>query len=75
MKHERSVWILDFIAPDKDRGRVIELITPSELAALPKGTVLVAIDGDRVKVGGSDQIATDTLGGFIAYGLPVEWQP
>lgn len=74
MKYKRSRWVLDVVAPEKDRGREIDLITPAELSEVPKGTVLVTILGNRVKVG-ADKVDGDTRGGFLAYGFPVGWQP
>ncbi len=62
MKVMRAPWKL------KD-GRVIDLITPKELATLPDGTVLVDIFGVSY-VTGKDPIDTDTRGGMLAYGLP-----
>lgn len=49
-------------------GRIINLQTPDELAALPDGTVVYTIFGER-KVTGQDDIDTDTRFGRTAYGL------
>lgn len=49
-------------------GRVIHLVRPHELKALPSGTILIAIDGEQV-VKGLDMIDDDTRGGFLAYGV------
>lgn len=51
-------------------GEVASLLTPKEFAALPDGTVLVSIMGERV-VKGRDAIDDDTRGGYLAYGLPL----
>lgn len=74
MKHVRSRWVLDFVAPKELRGREIDLITPAELAEVQPGTVLVTILGESVKVG-SAHVDRNTRGGFLAYGFPVGWQP
>jgi hypothetical protein len=46
----------------------VRLITPKQLRALPKGTVLTSISGSRAIVG-VDRIDGDTRGGFLAYGF------
>lgn len=48
----------------------LRLITPAELDALPFGTELTSILGERVVVG-TDRIDGDTRGGFLAYGFEV----
>ena len=46
----------------------MNLITPSQLKELPKGTVLYSIDGKKAVVG-VDYVDGDTRGGFLAYGF------
>lgn len=53
-----------------DDGRVIRLLTPEELKALPVGTTLFDIFGEEV-VTGSDYIDDDTRAGYTAYGTLV----
>lgn len=75
MKYPRMPWILDEVAPESLRGKEIHLITEAEPRTLPAGTMLVTILGRSAKVGGSDRVDLDTRGGFLAYGIPVGWQP
>jgi hypothetical protein len=49
-------------------GRLMHLLTSSELIALPPGTSLICIDGSTV-VTGEDEIDDDTRYGFTAFGL------
>lgn len=49
-------------------GRIIELITPTELSELQNGTEVVSISGET-KVVGVDYIDDDTRFGFLAYGI------
>lgn len=49
-----------------DDGRVIHLLTPEELEALPSGTLLLSITGDVDKKEDAD---LDTRGGRTAYGV------
>jgi hypothetical protein len=46
----------------------VRLITPKQLRALPKGTVLTSISGSKAIVG-VDRIDGDTRGGFLAFGF------
>lgn len=52
-------------------GRILELVTPEEFEALPDGTVLYSIIGERVTKG-VDDIDDDTRAGYIAFGRLVE---
>jgi hypothetical protein len=47
--------------------RIIDLITPDELATISDGWVLVSIRGED-KIVGHDYIDGDTRGGFLAVG-------
>lgn len=59
--HMRAPWKLD-------DGRVVDLLTPAELALLPSGARLVCIDGHEAVIG-QDYIDNDTRGGMLAYGI------
>ena len=61
----RETWKLD-------DGRTIHLVTPREFSQLPDGSVLIAIDGERV-VKGVDFIDDDTRGDFLAFGILQEF--
>lgn len=50
-------------------GDMIDLLTPAQLAGLPKGTRVVRIDGMTAIVG-VDEIDGDTRQGRLAYGIP-----
>jgi hypothetical protein len=51
-----------------DEDYELLLLTPDELAALPDGTELTAIDGDKA-VKGRDYIDDDTRCGVLAFGV------
>jgi len=51
-----------------DEDHKLLLVTPEELAALPDGTELTAID-DEIVVKGRDEIDDDQRGGHLAYGV------
>ena len=51
-----------------DDGRMIRLLTQSELDALPNGTEVICIDGNTL-VKGKEYLDEDTRFGFLAYGL------
>lgn len=53
--------------------RDMNLITPSQLDALPKGTVLYAYHG-RTFVVGVDEFSRETKGGFLQYGFYISPQ-
>lgn len=75
MKHLRSRWVLDEVAPAQVQGRELDLITAAELAEIPDGTVLVSILGERFKAGKDRINAGDTRWGFLPVGYPVGWAP
>ena len=52
-----------------DDTRAIDLLTPKQLATLPRGTVVTTLDGDTAVVG-RDPIDDDTRAGFTAWGTP-----
>lgn len=54
-----------------DDQHTLLLIPVRCLDEIADGTTLTAIDGEEV-VKGRDEIDTDTRGGLLAYGLPVE---
>lgn len=58
--------------PELD-GVIIELLEPSELAALPDGSEVISIFGEK-KVTGQDEIDMDTRAGFTAWGVRREDQ-
>lgn len=62
---------LGFLAQVLGRMDSIHLVTPTEFAALPDGTELLSITGER-KIKGKDKISLDTMGGKLAYGLAEE---
>lgn len=51
----------------RDNGLTIILLTPAEFDALPDGTVLTSISGQK-KTKGVDYIDGDTRNGHLAYG-------
>ena len=51
-----------------DEDKAIWLLTPEEFAALPDGTVMTDIDGEKATKG-TDEIDNDTRFGHLAYGL------
>jgi hypothetical protein len=53
-----------------DSGLIIRLLSEARLKLAPDGTVLYAIDGERVVVG-VDKIDNDTRGGWLGYGVLV----
>lgn len=50
-----------------DMANII-LLTPAQLLAVPDGTVLYSIMGEKV-IKGKDYIDDDTRGGYLAYGF------
>ena len=54
-----------------DDGRVIRLLTQSELDALPEGTEVICIDGTKL-IKGKDYLDNDTRFGYLAYGLLIK---
>lgn len=57
-----------------DDGRVVRLITKSELDALPDGTeVIRCIDGEKL-IKGKDYLDNDTRFGYLAFGLEIKTQ-
>jgi hypothetical protein len=66
-------WIIEdspyFPVPAKYVGKTVNLLTIAELEALPSGTTVVSIQG-KEKVTGTDDIDTDTRGGYTAWGIP-----
>lgn len=50
-------------------GRMIKLLTPLQLEAMPKGTLLFDVCGDPAVVG--DDLDDDVRGGFTAYGIEI----
>lgn len=63
MKKQFNDWELD-------DGRVIRLLKPNEVKALPKGVKLISINGE-IKTSGVDVIDLDTRQGYTAWGTPV----
>lgn len=51
-----------------DEDHELLLLTPEEFAALPDGTELTAIDGDKA-IKGQDEIDDDTRGGHLMFGV------
>lgn len=56
---------------DEQERPLLVLITPAIFEALPRGTVLYSISGERV-VKGKDDIDRDTRAGFMAWGFHLE---
>jgi len=54
-----------------DDGRVVRLITKSELDALPDGTEVICIDGEKL-IKGKDYLDDDTRFRYLAYGLLIK---
>jgi hypothetical protein len=59
---------IDNIQWDDEAEEILWLLTPFELEAIPKGTVLTSIIGTKAIVG-DDYIDTDTHFGYTAFGL------
>ena len=51
-----------------DEDKTLWLLTPEEFSALPVGTVLTDIDGEK-SVKGKDKVEHETRFGHLAYGL------
>lgn len=56
---------------DLHDGRVIRLLKPEEIKALPNGVKLISINGETKTVG-VDAIDLDTRCGFTAWGTPTK---
>ena len=54
-----------------DNGDKIDLLTIPELNALPDGTVVTCISGDKFTKG-KDYLDDDTHFGYTAFGLPTK---
>jgi hypothetical protein len=52
-----------------DDGRLIELLTPEQFAALPDGVSVWSIFGEQLRKG-IDDVDQDTRAGRLAFGIP-----
>lgn len=70
-----SSWTVDDwdIIPEAARGKKLKLLTSEELKALPEGTEVWSVMGDRHVLGEGEfpEPDPDTRGGFTAWGTEV----